>query len=963
MKKALVQAKVVSGNTLGQVSNPNDLMKAQQFIHDRLSNAVNDFVNRSQRPEVAGFDQTLGAGTAFNMLISLPGRVWTPNGKSYDLGGNDTARTVTFEAAHATLPRIDIVVARIEDEVDSELNLIPFIRLRTPEEFEDEVGPYPPQNIEAATELQWKATVAIVKGTAAASPEKPVLAVNEIPLYEVAIPPGLVNLDSATITDVRGIINTIRMLTDQYAQNQITLSDLNRRLGALEDIGGQSIDLSQIFGEIRTLEEILADLLTRASSSADIPEIRYTPSGGATLYNPWEIESSMIQAASSFSGGNSYIDFNLGLRVNFGDAEVGLTPESFSDHPELNARYHTPTGNEAAHETRSEPLTLNDVSNIVSDGLVQLGALGTQLTPNRLRPAVAARSSRYIEIFGGTSATGASGLSDWHTFDAENNTITQRTITGATLPASRTPAMFPYGDGTNVLVIAADNQNPGLTQCFRVNCVTGVATAIGASIPGGDFYGDLIAPGKIFVFAMDYGVGRPGAKTYEFSTSTHSFAELTTTGSYPGHTAGGSLLNGVGSFTGGCFYRENQFLMFWPAGLKTKDHRTAIFDRTTLQWTEVTVANSPLDYADIPSQNLWHSQIVNIGGRPTLIGGPGSEYENTKSRMWEFTESSPVPSLSSSVQYKNIMTWREVAPVNIPAKTFHGAASLLGTTNMPDGKAYVFGGYSKNQNDTNIYGSTRTGLLAAEYNGQTGITIAEGSTFVRFEIDPFVTSFALSSYFVSFAGRYTTQNLKLEASFDNGVTWQQFTPDRAEAKTASSGVTRRMRVTLYRSAAAPPILTNVTESFDSDGAPELEQRTVIRIDPPEDDLFYAFYITPLGKIKFENTEDDPLRPSTPLECLLMLIVAVDGGAATITPLINRRRPIHRVTGTKGAPGVQVVSTLAVPVRYFEAQGVKAADKHLYRIPEAPVVTSSFRMALNIGAEVATGDQYEVVFYG
>jgi len=236
MKKTLVQTIEEGGNTYGQVNNPDDLMKAQDFAHERVSGVVSDFINRSSTPEIVGFVYSLGAGNALNMTVAAPGRVYK-NGITYDLV-SDT--TVTFDAAHATLPRIDVVVAKIEDEVGSELDQIPFQRLRTPEEFDAEAPPYSPSNISAPTEIHWKATVIIKKGTPSANPVAPTLASGEIPLYRVAIGATIVRIDTANVVDLRGSAGTIRELTDLSAQDQNSLPELRRRRAILQGQRRQS---------------------------------------------------------------------------------------------------------------------------------------------------------------------------------------------------------------------------------------------------------------------------------------------------------------------------------------------------------------------------------------------------------------------------------------------------------------------------------------------------------------------------------------------------------------------------------------------------------------------------------------------------------------------------------------------------------------------------------------------------
>lgn len=965
MKQALVQTLEQSGHTFGQVNNPDDLMKAQDFAHERVSGVVSDFINRSSRPEIVGFDQTLGAGTAFNMTVAK-GRVYTQNGISYD---RDSSTTVTFDAAHATLPRIDIVVAKIEDEVDSALDLIPFVRLRTPDEFTDEVPAYPPSNINAPTEKHWKATVIIKKGTAAETPAKPTLASNEIPLYEVIIGAASISLQGGNIIDRRGTADTVRILTDRDVAHQAALAELQRRISAVEDIGGQPIDLTQIFGDIRSLEEILSDLLTRATSSADYPEIRYNTKHGGSQYNSWDIGNWKTRATGAFGSGVAHIDFDLGLAVNFGDAEVLLTPESFED-PDLNARFYTPAGNETAHMKQSFPLTLNDVTPGASDGTVGFGGTGVHLTPARGRAAICARDERYVEIFGGHAADNYSALSDWHTYDRENNTLVARTF-NLTLPASDRPALFPYGDGDRLLVICGNAGDvAGSPRVFTVNATAGTAVEHTLATPftGNEFVGALVSDQHIFIMSDKYSTGT--VKFWEFNVSSQLNAELNTTGNVPGEFRDRAM---------GCYYAENQFIFVGQELADTTDvgPYTFIFDRTTLQWTKISV-NLPFErFNNIDGYRGGYAgaRMANVNGRPVITGGfhlNSNGLDNLgydASWAYELAYTVPVPQLTSSFG-KAQLAWKEFL-IAMPRTVHHSFCSMLqaapnsGTLRATGFGVKTGGASSYLAAQTEVYTARAAGLIASSFNGEAAISIADGSTFAQFEIDPYSTAWDVTGYLVGITGAYTAQTLKLHLSEDDGVTWTEINPYLAISRPAAP-MDRRLRVTLYRGKAQPPVVSLLTEVIDTDSGLDLEQRTVIRIDTPQDEEFYALHIDRLGKARFTNTSNPPfLEPSTGGKCLLLLMIANAGEAPTLTKLINRRRPIEKISAVKSAATTEdVYTSLAVPVRYFEVIGIATGTKHVYKPTEHPNAGSTFRMSVQIvKAEIPEGDTYEVTFYG
>lgn len=914
MKTALVQTIEQGGNTYGQVSSPDDLMKAQDFAHEHVNGLTHDFINRSSRPEIVGFDYSLGAGNAFNITVAAPGRIYTQDGISYDLA-DDT--TVTFDTAHATLPRIDLVVATIEDEADSELDLIPFVRLRTTEEFEAEAPAYSPSNISAATELHWKATVSIKKGTPSANPVAPTLDSNEIPLYRVAIGATMIRINELNVTDLRGVVDTVRHLTDQFSQNQIDMSEVRRRLAIVEDLGGRPIDLSQVFGDIQSLEEILADLLSRATSAADLPEIRYEVPKHPLTDN----RSSQIIATGNVVSGTPVVDIEIGGRVNFGDAEVVISPNGFVD-PDLNARFAT-IGSDPGHAVRTEALTLASVTPGASDGTVDFVGKSGDLTPARYYPGTAARDEQFVEIFAGVALDNASALSDWKTYDTYNDTITSRVLTGDALPPSDRPALFPFGDGENVLVVAG-SMATNTPRSFKVNADTAVSTEITGTKPTGySFLGDLIGDGRILIIGLQ---SNGSILHWEYDTGGNTFTALSVTGSVPTFSENAA---------GGCYYKEDQFLLLSASNLNTGTGKTHIFDRTTLQWTELSI-NFPYDYfgANMPVVGF---RVANVSGRPMLIGGfisQAGRFGPTKSSAYELVNAvvSGAGRSGDGSFVSTQPTWKETV-INVPDRSVHGFCSTIGQDAFPSGKGYVFGGQGQYVDpQTQTFGSSQTGLIATSYNGQPGISIGDGSTYAMFEIDPFTAAWDVLAYRASLIGRFTSQNVKLEVSLDDGEHWHTVSPDATFPVTDSAAPgERRLRFTLYRSGSNPPILTSLTEAFDQDGVSEAESRMVVRYDAP--DSVKALYIDRLGRVTLSST----IEPSTPQKAIIHKTTPDGSDEPILKNYINRRRPHLKYEGTQPASDAEFGgfdNEMAVPTRYcagwaYENDSIILGDLKLY----------------------------------
>jgi hypothetical protein len=905
---------VQGDNTFGQVSSPTDLMKAQGFAHDRVSGLTHDFVNNTRDQEITGFEYALGAGNAFDVEISRPGRVYTKDGISYDLLADVT---LDFAAANDDLPRYDLIVATIEDEVDAEIDLIPFVRLRTSDEFDEEVGPYAPQNISAPTELHWRAVPSIKTGTPAETPTIPAYASNEIPLYLVAVGAGVTQLNNSDVTDLRDIAWPIRRLNELVGINKLDIASLLRRVAALEDLAGQPIDLSWITGELSTLGDILADLISRSRASNDLPEIRYVRPKYALTDN----RSSQILAVGNNDGPTPFVEIEIGGVINFGDAEVAIEPRNFADQS-VNPRYATVEGAPPEHEQRIVNLTLDTVTPLGSHGSVDFLERAAMIDTRRSRPAAAARDDRYVEVFGGLSLDNSTSLGDWMTYDNQNDTLTPREPLSA-LPNAGRPAMFPYGDGTNVLLIAGDDAD-STPQVFRINAVTGGVTEIVTTKPTGiQFFGDLIADNKMFIVAIRKVGAAYEADYWEYDTTSHTFTELGVTGSVP---------TPVLDAAGGCYYRENQFVMVTYVPGTSSSGRTFIFDRTTVQFTEI---NIPQAYRNtIEKQGpLTGFQMAHVNGRPMIVAGDlAKDTDDTLGKVWELTN---LPSTQLAVRPFISLAWI-ASDASFPRLQDAGFCSTLGTSNLPDSKAFLFAGFGGTRKATNrIYASVQSGLIAASYGGLDGVSIGTSAKSVQFEIPAYEADWDVAAYLANLDGRFTSGNIMIEASFDDGGNWHSIKPGVTLAVTDSDDpAVRRLRITLYNTGTNPPILTRLIENLDTDGE-ELEDRTVIRYDRTIGPAL-ALYIDRAGIV----TLSEDIVPSTPQKAI---IHKVTGNTPPIVQsYINRRRPhvIYRVEKEDAEVEPGFYNELAVPVRFVDARYRQASDDALIHLDPPTVEFNS-----------------------
>jgi hypothetical protein len=154
------------------------------------------------------------------------------------------------------------------------------------------------------------------------TPNAPVLASNEVLLYIVTVAAGATRIRTADMIDVRDVILCLREINTEVAGDRVNIANLTKRLTKLEILVDQPIDLSQIFGEIKTLGQILADLQRQVVAARDVPEIRYDRPKVSNI----DPAFSKIVATGHTAAGVPYVDIEVGGRVNFGDAEVTILP-------------------------------------------------------------------------------------------------------------------------------------------------------------------------------------------------------------------------------------------------------------------------------------------------------------------------------------------------------------------------------------------------------------------------------------------------------------------------------------------------------------------------------------------------------------------------------------------------------------------------------------------------------------
>lgn len=936
MKKRLVQTITADETTFGQVSHPDDLMKAEDFLHDRISETVRDFLNNNKATECAGFPYELGGGNGFSITVKKPGRVYTQDGLSFELLADTT---LTISAADEDFPRLDLVVAVLDDAIEANTSLIPFVRLRTADEFSEAVPPYPPANMMAARELHWRAVPQMKTGTPASIPSMPALNSNEVPLYLIKVAPGATQIHDADVLDMREVILTLRQINELALKNKIDLNTLAGRVGAVESLVNQPIDLSAVFGSIRSLGDILTALQRQLDDVRDLPEVRYVrPKVALTDYASAQLPAESLTDSSGITP-VQVVDIEIGGSIHFGNSEVFLSPDRFVDS-DLFARLIKKVDNPETEELTTE-VNINDVEQIASDGFTDFVAKASSFDARRSRPACAGRDGQFVEVFGGLATNNATSLSDWNTYDVINDTLTPRTPSEV-LPASDRPALIPFGDGTHLLLICG-NHTTQTPRCFKLNASSGVVTEIVDAHPGGDqFFGDLIAPGMIFVVALRKELAGVVTEFWLYDIAFNEFSLLGTTGSVPSLEI---------DYAHGCFYDLNQFVLVKFTPNETASGKTYIFDLTTSMWTEI---NIPAPYGDNASKQnpLSRFRLANINGRPLLVGGLlDNETDFDAARIWELRTSKIMTSIVS--RRKEWISWNATFPPVQDAglcSTLHGGFAT--------GGAVLLAGQGRfSDSKDHIYASVRGGLVATTYKGLPAVSIADSSTFVQFIVPSYITAATVASYLLNIVGEYDSRNLQVEVSFDGGGTFHPFKPERSLSISDSDAPGNRiLRVTMFNLKSSKPIISQFVEFFDQDGMSDLEDRVVIRYQPPAS-FDGALYVGRDGAITLSAT----VEPSTPDKCLLHKLIHNTGAPFTVKNYINLRRPRVKYSKVKSgsASSTKFLNELAVPVRFVTARAFKA-DLTLYHLADPTV---GFDQEITVAGVATNGDTWVVEISG
>lgn len=323
-KTRVVQTVTQSNINFGQISSPLDLMKAQEFAHAHAERITSDFLTQPSQIDVAGFAASpVGMNANFTA-----GRIYI-DGYQYERESGQ----VQCSAAHATLARIDLIIATVAADTAVNQTFTPFQRLRTANELTDGVPPYPPQQFQVPLEKHNVVTISVKTGTPSATPVQPTLASGEIALWAMLVPAAATSLLSGNFTDLRRHAANLRLLKSEISQIQELVDEVQDDVETALDYEHKQVNFASSFGRTDDILGILNEIAEKLA----VLKHRYP-----TIVSG---DGRCPAVAGLENGITPIVDIPVGTIVQFGDRFVVIDPANFQDSS-VNARYTVAAAND-----------------------------------------------------------------------------------------------------------------------------------------------------------------------------------------------------------------------------------------------------------------------------------------------------------------------------------------------------------------------------------------------------------------------------------------------------------------------------------------------------------------------------------------------------------------------------------------------------------------------------------------
>jgi hypothetical protein len=798
------------------------------------------------------------------------------DGKRFEFIGI-SPQIFTLQTADLSNPRIDIVYATIGEGQAS--------AAQTRHYKVDPTNPGSQEGDQSTFSESWDMlTIGVVTGTPNVSPQVPALPANSVLLYTITVQANETNLTATDVTDNRHILETLEALGNDVA---LLKAQVNTLQSLMPFINADHVRILAGAGQFsfKTAQDAFAILANLSDQT------NYDP---LTMPQVLTADGRVGALPNQDTGGLPVVDIPVGaalagVQIAFSNGVRVLNKNSIPSTQ--NPRLVNLNVNQAAQtQTNTTALSTGVIQNINSTGGGNWAQKNAHAPSKRQNSACAARDAQFIEVFGGNAGFGAS-LSDWWTYDTLADTVTVRGITsGPTPPACDNPAMFSCGDGVHVLLGCASTMSIQSPRWFLINAQTGASVEVfnGPVAFGGQSYqgflGGLVQPGVIVILAQTpIDNSGPFIQTvWKYDINAGTFTQLTTTGIMPKGYVGAS---------DACLYQNGQLIVvnFSAVGLNASG-QTFIFNYPSLSWTQLNITEpaNPFTASQAPIQ---YFRLRNFGGKVYLVGGSQAltTPSGTQTAFWQL-----VPG--------NNPVWTEF-PSTLPNKWLLGMASTI-SGGLQQGTGFAFcgkipGASPPYTDDIWIFG--QTGIINTLLGTTPGITLAPGTTQATFSLAPIINlPWQVATLLATLAGGSNGPSpnvippgtVLLSYSFD-GVNFQAINKDVITAiLNAAIPSPRYVNITMISQGSVAPILTSLTELFESAGGPSFSQ-LVLRYDCPAGTR--ALYMNRDGSMLFSPN----INPSTPdIAILIKTVFNGNGNNPSVKNYRNLRRLRFKYTGTK-----------------------------------------------------------------
>jgi hypothetical protein len=863
---------------------PEDIRRIGDAYILLAASTIHNFIIRRGGDDVVwGADFALKGGLNFDIFKPL--EMWRGvDGKHFE--DFDLApKSFTVPTPDATHPRIDRVYAKWEENVNG---LVETRHVKVlPTDPNSQEG-----DISAAVTKRNKLTLFYLQGEPSSNPVVPPLPSDSVELWQIFVPANAVGLSTASFRDERHNFLTLEEVSQKLLElfEIINIIKLAKHRHPADFIDVDQTQLAPGTNWI-TAQDAFNDLSRKKGGGGDTPppvksSVRSRPEILRPDVLPSHANSGLLGATGILDeGGASAVEYPHPRQVDFNGTIRTLAPEAFAD-PALNARLVNKSA-QGANESKSltTPVSL---ANIVVE---ETNGGGVYELQNHTSPAsishgnvgnrrIAPRNSQIIDLFGvGDVVGGPSG--QWLEFDTVAGTFTPRAITGD-IPAYGISFACTLGNGKVLLAGPAGTaiaEGKGRIKWFLLDTATRISTAI-ANGPGdvatsqlGDFniMGDLVIGGPNGIVSLVvWGEGIPTqtfVAQYEYHINSNTFTQLQVTGSGPSWFRPDPKFLHMDA----CVFKQGELVVVDGS---QGPGRTYVFNHASSSWRQINISQ-PTTIVPNPftSGFLWGLSISNVNGRIHLASG--------SSTIWELVTG------TTSV-------WNQV---RVPAlEDANGAArwgafmSGMLVNGLAMGVGYLIGGTPSTgpinvQFHQQVWRFSPGGIVATQCGGENGITLGGDSTTATMRLPNTAQGFlpwAVGRYIITVKGQFQPGQVKAVVSFDDEAhTLEVALGENTVIVHSNNNPVRILRLVLSGTGANKPCVSSITETFEDQAGPGLDE-LVVRFNPPEGTR-YMIVDRDTGQITLQA---DAEQTSVP-RCYALKITRVANNAPTLVNIVNK----------------------------------------------------------------------------